>query len=187
MKKIALFIFPILLISLALFYVNISKKSQYDFNVESADGNVTLDSFKGKVLAIYFGYTHCPDICPTSLSTLASAVKMLTPEEAKDVQVLFVSVDSFRDTPSSLKEYVEYFYPTFIGATAPKEIIDEMVGRFDGTKYTITKDDKSAMRYSVGHTSFVYFFNRDGKLVSILNHSIDPQESVTYFKEALNR
>jgi protein SCO1/2 len=74
-----------------------------------------LDDFLGKVVVIFFGYTHCPDVCPTTLADTASALKLLTPEEAARVQVLFVSVDPERDTPATLKQYVPYFNPGFLG------------------------------------------------------------------------
>lgn len=76
---------------------------------------VTLETFKGKVVVLFFGYTHCPDVCPTTLSDIATAFKLM-PEGAPDrVQVLFVTVDPERDTPEVLKAYVPYFHPTFLG------------------------------------------------------------------------
>lgn len=76
---------------------------------------VTLETFKGKVVVLFFGYTHCPDVCPTTLADVAAAFKLM-PEGAPDrVQVLFVTVDPERDTPEVLKAYVPYFHPSFLG------------------------------------------------------------------------
>ena len=79
-----------------------------DFTLQSADGPVSLKDFRGKVVLVYFGYTYCPDICPTSLAATAEGLKQLTPEELARVAMIFVSVDPKRDTPARLKEYVNF-------------------------------------------------------------------------------
>jgi len=76
---------------------------------------VTLETFRGKLVVLFFGYTHCPDVCPTTLSDMDAALKLMPPEAASRVQVLFVTVDPERDTPEVLKAYVPYFNPGFLG------------------------------------------------------------------------
>ena len=71
-----------------------------DFTLQSADGPVSLKDFRGKVVLVYFGYTYCPDICPTSLAATAEGLKLLTPDELARVAMIFVSVDPKRDTPA---------------------------------------------------------------------------------------
>jgi protein SCO1/2 len=89
----------------------------------------TLSDFRGKVVAVFFGYTHCPDVCPTTLSELAAAVKKLGPEGDK-VQVLFVTADPERDTPAVLKQYVGAFNPTFLGLRGTPEQTAQVAKEF---------------------------------------------------------
>ena len=86
-----------------------------DFELTGPEGKeISSEIFRGKVMLIYFGYTYCPDVCPMVLSHLKKGMLDLK-EQAKDVQVLFISIDPERDTHEKLKDYVPYFYPTFIG------------------------------------------------------------------------
>jgi len=186
-QRLILILFPLLLAAGAYFYVIPAvERSHYDFTLDGADGKVSLSDFRGKkAVAVYFGYTFCPDICPTTFSNLTGAMQLLPPEAAKDMQVIFISVDTGRDTPKSLKEYVEYFYPTYIGVTGTKKEVDDVVSRYDGTEYTIIQGGSDAMGYTVGHTSYVYFFDKQGNFSSRLNHSIDPRETLEHMKKAL--
>jgi protein SCO1/2 len=188
-KTVILILFPILLAAVAWFFVIPAvERSHYDFTLNSADGPVSLGDFRGKkAVAVYFGYTYCPDICPTTFSNLTAAIKRLSPEDAAQMQIIFISVDPGRDTPQSLQEYVQYFYPSFIGVTGTKEQIDEVVARYDGTQYTFIEGGSDAMGYTVGHTSFVYFFDKQGNFSSILNHSIDPSETLEHMQKALGK
>ncbi len=146
---------------------------QYDFKVNTIDGVVTKDSFKGKYLAVYFGYTFCPDVCPTSLSSLAQALNSFPKEKTKDFVGLFISVDPDRDTLKNLKEYAQYFHPNFIGATSTKENIDDITSRYK-TYYKKVYLKGSAMGYSVSHTSFIYIFDKSGKFIAKVDHFSDP-------------
>ncbi len=185
-QKLILTLFPILLVAVAYFIVIPSyERQQYEFTLDSADGKVSLSDFRGKAVAVYFGYSFCPDICPTTFANLASAMSRLTPEQAEQLQVIFISVDPERDTPESLKEYVEYFHPSFIGVTGSKEELDEVVARYEGTQYMIIKEASEAMGYTVGHTSFVYFFDKSGDFSSMLVHSVDPEGPLEHMHKAL--
>lgn len=182
-------IFSIVLISAILIfslkpYVNEYKERKtYDFTLDSLDGKINKDDFKGKVLAVYFGYTLCPDVCPTSLSTLAQALNQLNIEK-DDFTGIFVSVDPQRDSLQNLNEYAKYFHPNFIGASSNKEYLDDMTKRY-GSYYekVILKD--SAMDYSVSHTSYIYIFNKDGKFVSKIDHFSNPDKIAKILKEIL--
>ena len=133
-----------------------------DFQLNDPSGKVrTLADFRGKVVALFFGYTQCPDVCPTTLAELAAAMKMLGPDAAR-VQVLFVTVDPERDTPALLARYVPAFEPSFLGlygdaaataATAKefKVIYQKQPGSTPGT-------------YSVDHSAGTYLFDPQGKL-----------------------
>lgn len=168
------FIIAIVIITIAKPFVDDhNEQKQYDFKVDTIDGKVSKDSFKGKTLAIYFGYTYCPDVCPTSLSSLAQALKNLPNEKTKDFAGLFISVDPNRDTLKNLKDYAKYFHPNFQGATSNKENIDDIVQRY-GTYYKKIKLEGSAMDYSVSHTSFIYLFDKDGNFKEKIDHFSNP-------------
>lgn len=86
-----------------------------DFKLTDAGGKVhSLADFRGKVVVLFFGYTHCPEVCPTTLADLARVMRLLGPDASR-VQVLFITVDPERDTPQVLGKFVPYFYPSFLG------------------------------------------------------------------------
>lgn len=134
-----------------------------DFTLESIKGPVSTQSYRGKVLFIYFGYTQCPDVCPTSFSLMAQALNELSPAESEQVAGIFVSVDPQRDTVERLAEYVEYFHPSFIGVTGSKQAVDE-AARLYGAQYSFTDESDSAMGYIVNHSAAVYMVDQQGKL-----------------------
>lgn len=145
-----------------------------DFTLESAKGEVSLSDYRGKVVLLYFGYTWCPDVCPTSLSMLAQALTQMGEAELEQVQGLFVSVDPARDTPERLAEYTDYFHPKIIGATGSKEEVAEVAEQY-GVAYRKVESD-SATGYLVDHSSFTYVIGRDGELVTRLGHGTPPGE-----------
>ncbi len=167
-------------------YIEQSKeKDKYSFSVESVDGTLTLDSFKGKVLAVYFGYTFCPDVCPTSLSRLAHALNQLDKQKVKDnFAGLFISVDPNRDKLKDLASYSKYFHENFKGATSNKKNIDDIVKRY-GTYYKKVELENSSMGYSVAHTSYIYFFDKKGNFIKKVDHFSNPKEIKEVLKSLL--
>ncbi len=141
-----------------------------DFRLESPGGTLDLETLRGKVVLIYFGYTWCPDICPTNLAFIANALKDLTPEELAQVQVLFVSVDPERDDLARLAEYTAYFHPGILGVTGtPEELA--AAARLYGAAYRRTEQDGSAMGYLVDHSAYTYVVDPLGRLVATLDHA----------------
>jgi protein SCO1/2 len=122
----------------------------------------TLADFSGKVVVLFFGYTHCPDVCPTTLSDMAAALKLLTPAQAQQVQVLFVTVDPERDTPKLLREYVPYFYPTFLGLYGTPTETAAVAGEFHVFYQKHTTP--GPIGYLVDHTAGSYVLDREGRL-----------------------
>jgi protein SCO1/2 len=121
----------------------------------------TLSDFRGKAVVVFFGYTHCPDVCPTTLSELASAVKKLGAEGAK-VQVLFVTADPERDTPAVLKQYVSAFNPAFLGLRGTPEETARVAKEF---KVILQKNPGAdPNNYTVDHSSGTYIYDASGKL-----------------------
>lgn len=123
---------------------------------------VTLETFRGKLVVLFFGYTHCPDVCPTTLSDMAQAMKLLPPDVASRVQVLFVSVDPERDTPETLKAYVPYFHPSFLGLHGNAGQVQAVAGEF---KVVYRKHvEPGATGYLVDHSAGSYVLDDSGRL-----------------------
>ncbi len=134
--------------------------------LDGPDGStVRLSDYEGKVVVLYFGYTFCPDVCPTTLAKLNQALGMMG-DKAKDVQVIMVSVDPKRDTPEVLKEYMAHFNPTFIGVTGDPDTIDRIATIY-GVYYEV-EEGSAATGYLVNHTATLMIVDRDGYLKLVL-------------------
>ncbi len=155
-----------------------------DFIVKVKDRNMSLQDLRGKVVLIYFGYTQCPDICPTSLALMSQAFRKLDENELKSVTGLFISVDPKRDSPSRLEEYTHYFHPNIIGATATKPEIDKITKMY-GAAYRIVESD-SAIGYIVDHSSYTYIIDKKGKLRYTLEHASSSDKIIKAVHELLS-
>lgn len=120
----------------------------------------TLADFKGKVVALFFGFTHCPDVCPTTLAEMAVVMKELG-EDAARMQVLFVSVDPERDTAEVLKRYVPAFHPSFLGLTGNAEEIARAAKEF---KIFYQKQKLPGGGYTMDHSAGTYILDGEGRL-----------------------
>lgn len=156
-----------------------------DFTLQSATGPVSLKDFRGKLVLIYFGYTYCPDICPTSLASTAAGLKLLKPEEMAKVAMLFISVDPERDTPARLKEYAEFFDPAIVGVTGTPEVLAEIAKRY-GVFYAKQKVATAGEGYVVDHSSDTYVIGADGQLLSKIAHAAPPDQVVAEIRKRLN-
>ncbi len=152
-----------------------------DFTLNSSTGAVSLADFRGKVSLIYFGYTMCPDICPTNLSMMANAFRQLSEQELKRVQGIFISVDPQRDTLERLAEYTHYFHPSILGLTATPEVIKEVADRYGVAYQKVVQD--SATNYVVDHTSETYVIDPNGQLVERLPHATPPAKILAVIKK----
>lgn len=162
-----------------------SDPSGGDFTLHNAQGPVALQDYRGKVVLLYFGYTWCPDICPTSLALMAQALKQLTPKELQQVQGLFVSVDPERDTPKRLATYTAYFHPDIMGITgSPTEVAT--AARLYGASYRKVEEPGSATGYSVDHSSVTYLIDQQGKLRRSLAHGTPSDQIVSAVRALLN-
>ncbi len=131
-----------------------------DFELTNADGEtVRLSDFKDEIVLLYFGYTFCPDVCPTSLSDLSRVQRKLD-DNGEKIQVIMVSVDPERDSPKKLSEYVQHFHPTFIGLTGSKEEIDAAAKGY-GVYYE-KHEGTEASGYLVDHTARIFVIEPDG-------------------------
>jgi len=134
-----------------------------DFTMTRAgDGKtVTAADLKGDVVLLYFGYTYCPDVCPTTLLNLSTALKNLG-DKAKDVRILFVTVDPNRDTVPVLKDYVSAFAPQVVGLRGDADQLAALAKRYR-VSYSVTPESGD-QPYTVTHSSAIYAFDRAGKV-----------------------
>ena len=143
-----------------------------------------LSQLRGKVVFLFFGYTHCPDACPTTMAKLSRVYKLLG-RNADQVMTVFVSVDPGRDTTSVLKSYLAYFHMNSVGLTGTKEEIDVVVKQY-GAKYEIEQSD-SAAGYHINHSTDLYLLDQKGELARTFSYSDDTQVIVDGVEQMIRR
>ncbi len=136
------------------------------FTLTAADGaTVTDQTYRGKWLLVYFGYTFCPDACPTALTNISAALQRLGPL-ADRVQPLFITVDPHRDTPKVMADYVKAFDPRIVGLTGSTAAIAAVTKEYG---VYVAPQRSEGGDYLVDHSSFIYLMNPDGKFVATLS------------------
>lgn len=136
------------------------------FRLVAHDGRaVTETTFKGKPFLVFFGFTHCPDICPTTLFEISEVLRRLGPD-AERTAALFISVDPERDTPEKLKEYLSNFHPRVVGLTGAPEDVQAAVRAYRGYAKKVPLDGGG---YTMDHTAIVYLMDREGRFVAPFN------------------
>jgi protein SCO1/2 len=135
--------------------------------LRAADGNAfDLAKYRGKLVVLEFGFTHCTEVCPVSLASLAQARKLLG-AAAADVQVVFVTVDPARDSGAVLRGYLANFDPSFIGLTGTQQEVDAVLKAY-GISATKKMVDGSKTDYTMHHSSYLYFIDRRGMLRALM-------------------
>ena len=134
-----------------------------DFVLEGSHGSpITLGSYRGKVIALAFGFSHCPRICPVTLSRMAEVDKGLG-DLAKDLQVVFVTVDPERDTPARLREFLGFFDADFRGATGESSKLDALQHAY-GVVSNRVQSQNPKLKYEVHHSTSIYLIDKQGVL-----------------------
>jgi len=152
-----------------------------DFNLEDVDGKPrTMADYRGKVVMVFFGFTRCPEICPTALQRAKQVVAALG-EQGNDVEVLFVSLDPDHDTADRLRAYVRGFNPRFIGLRGSKEQVDKAVRNFNAVYQKVPAGET----YTIDHSTLTYVFDRTGHLRVALRHTQPPTEYVDDLRAVL--
>jgi protein SCO1 len=164
--------------------VSDEKPSGGNFTLTGTHGPLSLSDFKNKVVLLYFGYTTCPDICPTNLGNLASAMNQLSADEQAKVQVLMITVDPERDDQAKMDVYLPYFHKSFKGMTGTPEQIAEVANRY-GAVYQKAAIGEGALGYAVDHSAFTYLINQQGILVTQLPHDTSGEEFVVAVRSLL--
>ena len=143
-----------------------------DFRLTDHNGQVrTLADFRGKVVAVFFGYIHCPDVCPTTLADYAAALQQLGPQ-ADQVQVIFVTLDPQRDTPDLLKQFVPAFNPGFLGMVTDAETLRQLAKEY---KVVYQKTSvKATDDYLIDHSAGTYIYDPQGNLRLLMPYGSSP-------------
>jgi len=146
--------------------------------VDSASNQpVTGDTYHGKYVLMYFGYTHCPDVCPTTLVRMSRALKQLGGRLSKDIQILFITLDPARDSAKLMSDYAKNFGPNVVGLRGTDAQIQQVANRYH-VAYGVGKRDKYG-NYEVVHGSAIYIFGKDGK-ARLMAKSNDPASAISH-------
>lgn len=152
------------------------------FQLTDQNGKTVTDkNLKGKPTLIFFGYTHCPDVCPTSLFEISEVLRAMG-KDADKVNAVFISVDPERDTPAAMKDYLSSFDPHLEGLSGdPAEVAKVITSYRVYAKKVPTKDGD----YTMDHTALIYLMDRDGRFVSPFNLKRTPDEAAAELKRYL--
>jgi protein SCO1/2 len=152
--------------------------------VDSQDHPVTDQTYRGKWMLIYFGYTYCPDICPTTLQTMSNVLDQLGDKGAQ-IAPIFITVDPERDTPAAIGQYVALFDPRFIGLTGtPRQVTAaEAAYRVYSRRVNLPKGDG----YMIDHSSYIYLDGPDGKLKALFQAGMTDVDMVIAITAAMSQ
>jgi len=153
------------------------------FTLVNGQGRTVTDAdFRGKFMLIYFGYTYCPDVCPTSLGIIAGAYDKLSKSERERIQPIFITVDPERDTPEVVGNYASAFTPTMIGLTGSEAQIAAVAKAY---KVYAAKAKNPDGGYSVDHSSIVYLMGPDGHFLAHFAHGVTVDQMVEGLRKQL--
>ena len=154
------------------------------FSMVDHDGRrVSEASFRGRALAVFFGFTHCPDACPAALARIAELLDALGPDAGR-LQPLFVTVDPARDTPAALKEFVAHFSPRIVGLTGTEAEVAAMAKAWRAY-YRVQGDPRTKPDYLVDHSTFVYVMDANGRFVGTFGPEATTEAMLRLVRRAL--
>jgi len=154
------------------------------FTLVDGDGKtVTEADFRGRYMLVFFGYTYCPDVCPTTLQTISTALDMLDPAIAAKVVPVFISVDPARDTPQVMADYVAHFRPGMVGLTGTEAQVAAAAHAWRVYYAKAPGAGDSGDDYLVDHSAILYLMGPDGAYVSHFSHDADAQKIAEGLKE----
>ena len=144
----------------------------------------SLNESNGKIRILYFGFTFCPDVCPTSLTKLIRLLKNFKEEEKNQILPVFISVDYKRDNAQRVDRYTKYYSSSIRGLAGKKESIEAVTKQY-GVYFKMTKQNKSALRYTIDHTSRYFLVDRQGNFIN--SYSTGDQEFVKALRKQLEK
>ncbi len=158
--------------------------------VDHTGRTVTDKDFRGSFLLVFFGYTHCPDVCPLTLAQVSATLKALG-KDARSVRPLFITVDPERDTPEVLASYVRVFHPAIIGLTGTLQQIRAVTKAYKAhyAKAPLKTADKVSYpsHYKVDHTAFIYLMGPHGNFLEVFGFKTSPQKMAEKIRDALKK
>lgn len=156
------------------------------FMLEGPDGKeIKNTDFLGKWLIIYFGYTYCPDLCPTGLQTIARVLDKLKDKEVQNVQPLFITIDPARDTAEKMKEYAASFNPAILGLTGTAEQISKVAKAY-GVYYKKAEEVEEG-QYLMDHSTGIYLMGPDGAFIAKFTENEKPNNMVAALRKSMNK
>ena len=166
------------------FGTNISENQlDHDWTLIDHHGDKrNLNDFLGKIVVVFFGYSHCPDVCPTTMADLAKAIKLLG-ERSSEVQVLFITLDPERDTQALLLNYVNSFDKNFVALRGSPEQIEKVAKNYK--VFYEKQAEVGSVSYSIDHSAGSYVFDKKGKVRIYLKYGQKPPEIVSDLKQIL--
>lgn len=144
---------------------------------------VSDKDFTGRYMLVFFGFTHCPDICPSGLQVMSAALDRLG-DKAKDVVPLFFTLDPARDTPEKLKDYLSSFGPRFVGLTGSAEEM-AAVAKAYRVYYKVVPDEKTPSDYTIDHAAIIYPMDKSGEFLTHVPHTNDVDQLVAALDKSL--
>jgi len=147
-------------------------KEAPDFALTDQDGRTaSLSALRGDAVLMTFGFTHCPNICPTTLANLAAICRGLPAQEQGRIKVLFITVDPARDTPEALKEYVGFYAQGFTGLTGSADAIAKVAKDYGAYYEAVIQESQTASDYyTINHSAYVYLINPEGRFALLYDN-----------------
>lgn len=132
-----------------------------------------FDTSDDRIRIVYFGFTRCPDVCPTSLAMLAGALNQIDDTQKSQLRPMFISLDPERDEADASAKYAHYFHPMIEGLSAPLEVTTPLAHKY-GVIFRKTELEGSELKYTLDHSSYFYFLKPDGTLITKVPHTLTP-------------
>jgi protein SCO1/2 len=152
------------------------------FTLVDQDGKPRSDSeFRGKLMIVYFGYSFCPDVCPTDLMAITQALDALGPEAA-GIQPIFISIDPERDT-MAMREYISAFHKSFVGLTGAPDDIRRVANSYKA--FYVKVEDAGTGEYAIDHTGVIYLMGRDGRYLGFMPPQTVPDRLIAILRKYL--
>lgn len=157
---------------------DVEKKQQVttEQSVLFGEGDKPVDIFDtsdDRIRIVYFGFTRCPDVCPTSLAMLAGALNQIDDAQKAQLRPMFISLDPERDEADASAKYAHYFHPMIEGLSAPLDVTTPLAHKY-GVIFRKTELEGSELKYTLDHSSYFYFLKSDGTLITKVPHTLTP-------------
>lgn len=184
-RRLSMLLTALLTVCPALVYPERPLPPGGNFTLQGPSGKVSLGDFRGRIVVMYFGYLTCADICPTSMSLIAGALRQLSPSERKRIAGIFITVDPERDNAQTAANYASQFDSSFTGLSGDLPVIREVAARYGAQFKKVPV--RSAMGYAVDHSSATYIVDPGGRLVRVLGHGSGTRDILEALRAELRK